>query len=468
MGMEEQKPNGDPGDLPRTVVTSTKRVSFLRELSRREVFQTAGIYAGGAWLLAEILLAVLDRSPFPESVRALAGCVIISVFIAGFPIAVLLAWFFDLTRRGVTREHTLVRPKLTTAIAAMTLLVAVTGAIMWKVNPCGLGRVMGIAVLPCSFYGAADYDHEGSGLAEELNYRLSHVPQLRVPAWPSVSYLAKTIVDPSDLSSALDVGRLVECGMRRSEARVSINLQLYDPGADRNIWADEYEGQASDQLLLIAEAYRDLIGVDALNVGARAGGRIERINKFPTASAEAWFLFQRARHAENMGDHEAALSFHRQAASLDPDFARAHTSIARLLWRSTTVPDLPNTAVRAGLDAAWAHTQRALGLQPKLSEGLAMRRVLLAAGMKDSTGNKDLELAVDPEALHAQIIRLRPSFAEEYLWWAIWLESQGRHDEALSALTVAGRLDPSGRLANRQAITPENEEAVLDSESLSE
>ncbi len=440
---EEQKPGATKNDR------EAGHGSFFEELRRREVLKTAGIYAGGAWLLTEILLAVLDRSPFPESVRALAGCIIVSVFIAGFPVALILAWFFDLSRRGIRRDSSVARGRLGPGIAALALVILGTGALMWQVNPCGLGRILGVAVLPCSYYGAPGHEYQGPGIASELNYRLSHLPQLRVPAWPSVSALAGRIVDPGELSETLHVDRLVECGMRRSEARLSINLQLYDPGADRNLWADEYEGQASDELLLIAEAFRDLIGVDGLNVSARAGGRIENVNAPPTASAEAWKLFQKARLAEDEGRYEDALAIYRETAGLDPGFARAHAGLARLHWMAASQGGLSDADRRARLKAAWIHGQRALTEAPHLAEALAIRRVLMTADMDPGPEAEISFPATDQATLHEQVIDFRPSYAQEYYWWSQWLDSEARAGDASDALEKARRLDPAGKVTFR-------------------
>ena len=433
----------ETGQSPKQVGNTASRSSFLEELQRHEVLKAAGIYAGGAWLLTEILLAVLDRSPVTESLRALSGCVIVSVFIAGFPVAVILAWFFDLTRKGVLHETTSARGNLATALIAMVMVVAATALLMWRVNPCGLGRVLGVAMLPCSYYGAAGFEHQAAGISEELNYRLSHLKQLRVPAWRSTTHFAAKVVDPLELSESLGADRLVECGMRRSEERISINLQLFDADADRNLWAEEYQGQTSDELLLISDAFRDLIGVDALNISARAGGRIERVNEAPTASSEAWILFQRGRAAGNDGDPGAAAIHFRQAAGLDPSFARAHAAVGRQYWLDSQADGLTQKDRTARLNAAWAHTQRALNESPRLADALAIRRVLLAAGVGPSPGPESEPLPTDQDQLHEMIIDLRPSFAEEFVWWATWLDAQGQESEADRARDTARRLDPA-------------------------
>ena len=420
--------------------------SFLKELRRREVFQTAGIYAASAWLFTEITLAFIDRSPMPESSKALVACGLVSVFIGGFPIALILAWFFDLTRRGVTRDQPIARGSNINAMSALALVIVAAAAVMWSVNPCGLGRILGIAVLPCSYNGDPEFDYQAPGVARELNYRLSHLPQLHVPANVAVDYFSERIVDPVKLSTVLGADRLVECGLRRSNERLSLNLQLYDPGSKQSLWTNEYVGQASDELFLIADVFHDLTGAEAINIAARAGSRLERVNLPPTSSSDAWILFQRARQAEALSDFEEALSLYSKVSYLDEDFSRAGAAWGRLLWLSTFSPDFDPkektvlTEVARGLlhDAEIDVTEPA--------DLLANLMYAMASGVLDSSDKTQAGAAVEPEALHEKIISIRPSYTEEYVWWGAWLQQNGRDEEARAAFARAKELDPSGEI----------------------
>ena len=423
---------------------SEQLTSFLKELRRREVFQTAGIYAAGAWLLTEIALTFIDRSPLPESSKALIACGLVSVFISGFPIALILAWFFDLTRRGVTRDQPIARGNGINAMSALALIIVATAAVMWSVNPCGLGRILGIAVLPCSYYGDPEFDYQAPGVARELNYRLSHLPQLHVPANVAVDYFSERIVDPVELSTVLGADRLVECGLRRSKERLSLNLQLYDPGSKQTLWTDEYVGQASDELFLIAEAFRDLTGKHAVNIAARAGSRLEQANSTPTISNEAWSLFQRARQAEASSNMEEALSLFDKAGWFDEDFTRAAASSGRLLWLSTFSPDFdPERKAELTL-AAQSFLHNAEIEAADQADLLANKILVLASGVTESGDKTKPRIFSDAEALHEKIISMRPSYANEYVWWGTWLERNGRNEEAKAAFTRAEELDLSG------------------------
>jgi TolB-like protein len=419
-------------------------MSFVEELRRREVLQTAGLYAGGAWLSTEILLAVLDRAPLSDQARAAAGCVLLTVFIGGFPVAVLLAWFFDLRRSGVVRELPTERRHVTRALAALVIVVVGTAVLFWRVNPCEIGRLLGVAVLPCSYYGEQGSAQQGSGVARELNYRLSHLEDLRVPAWNSIRAAAARAVDPAELGALLGVGRLAECSVRNTGERLAINLQLFDTEVEHALWSHEYEGQTVDELLLLAEAFRGLIGAGALHVDAWARDRIARINRPPTRSTAAWLEFQRALAHEESGDSAEALAALRRALLLDADFARAQAAAARLYRQAALDTAQPEATRAAQLSAAWVHLRLALRADAELAEAVALRRMLLAAGEEppDPAAAGAARESADPRQLHERALLLRPSFAEEELEWSRWLRGEGRAAEADAALARARALDP--------------------------
>ncbi len=411
---------------------------FVRELRQREVLQTAGLYAVGAFLVTEIALAFIDRSPLSSSTQALAGCLLVSLFVAGFPVVIWLAWLFDITRHGIIREKAVARGRRVTAYAALATVVVATGLALWTLNPCGFGRVLGVAILPCSYHGAAEYDYQARGISAELNYRLSHLPQLQVPANSSVIHFSDRLIGPDELAVALGVSSLVECTMRRDQSRMTFELRLHRLNDDTRRWTGEYSGQAADELLLVADAFRELLGTDALGIEALAGIRAKRVNTPPTLSHEAWAAYQRARFIELEEDAEAALALYSKAAVVDPGFARAHAAAARLLWHAALLTDSGPGDESASFDAARAHINRALQAEHPGAESLLMQRVLLASQ----------ETAVE---LHDEIVKLRPGYAEEYYLWGAWLARQGRRDAAEAAYLKASILDPSGEVRRQYA-----------------
>ena len=231
-------------------------------------------------------------------------------------------------------------------------------------------------------------------------------------------------MNPGELALALGVDRLVDCALRRSNSRMTFNLRLYSPEDVDGQWTEEYTGQADDELFLIAGALGDLTDVDALEVLALAGPAVDEINSMPTASHDAWSLFQRAGNAELEGDSDTALLAYRRAAVIDPTFARAHTSAARLMWLASFSPEVAQADAAAMLNAARAHLRQALQEPRVAAETLMMQRELNGPGQ-------------NPDSLHAEIIARRPSYADEFLMWGLWLAGNDRDAEAEAALTKA-------------------------------
>jgi len=421
--------------------------SFLEELRRREVLQTAGLYAAGAWLLTEILLELIDRAPLADSLRARLGCVVMTVFIAGFPVAVTLAWFFDINWRGISRDTTIARGNVRSAVAGLTVVIAATIAFFWYLGPCAVGRVLGVAVLPCSYYGDPDHDYLGSSSAAEVNDRLAQIPQLRVPATPGVERLVASQPDPVDLARALHIERLVDCGVRRTEDTLNLNFELFEPVHDRSLWARDYEGRPEEELSLLSQAVDGLLSSGVLNVEGLDADRVVALNRPATASPEAWELFQRSRRDATTDNPDVSLERLRQAVRLDPGFARAHAEIARRLWRAALAPGTDVERRRDLLTAAWAYSQRASAADPPLAEAVSMRRTLLASAAEYEVSLQQDELLTDQASLHRQAIALRPSFPAEYLRWAHWLDGQGRRGEARVAREQAAELDPASALS---------------------
>lgn len=421
--------------------------SFLEELKRREVLGTAGLYAAGAWLLTEILLELIDRAPLADPLRALLGCVVMTVFIAGFPVALTLAWFFDINWRGISRDTTVARGNTRSAVMGLTAVIAATVALFWYLGPCALGRVLGVAVLPCSYYGDPAHDYLGSSSAAELNDRLAQLPPLRVPATASVEQLAASQLDPVELARELQVERLVDCAIRRADDRLNLSLELYDPADDRSRWARDYEGRPEEEPSLLSQAVEGLISSGALNVEGLDADRVVALNRLAPASPQAWHLFQQSRRDATTEDPDQSIELLRQAVRLDPGFGRAHAEIARRLWRAALTPGTGADRRRDLLSAAWAYSRRASAADPPLAEAVSMRRTLLASAAEYEVPLQQDELPSDQESLHRQAIALRPSFAAEYLRWAHWLEVQGRHEEVTEARERAAELDPARALS---------------------
>ena len=246
---------------------------FLEELGRRRVWRTAFTYAAVVFVLLQIGEIVLPAFGAPEWALRL---LVIAGFL-GFPLALALAWAFDLTPEGIQRtgpdsEDRVSASHLGTTAPRIALLVVtattVLGVGWWAVQDTlqarGLGSPTGmpgmaeasrdpspsiraLAVLPLKDFG--DSDHGGffaSGLQRELVATLSGIAPLRVVSSDSSPTLDLDGMALSTIAGELGVDAVIEGSVFRDGNRVRVTVQLIHGPSDRHLWADSYEGSLDD------------------------------------------------------------------------------------------------------------------------------------------------------------------------------------------------------------------------------
>lgn len=188
------------------------------ELKRRRVYRVAVAYAAVAfvvWQAAEIAVPSLN---LPEWVLTL----VIVLTVLGFPIAVVLAWAFDITPAGVRRTE----PSLATL---------------------DLAGPKSIVVLPFDNISPDEQDrYLGDGLTEELTAKLSKLGHLRVISRTSAMQLKHSDKDLSTIARDLDVQYVLEGSVRRAGDTLRITAQLIDALKDQHLWSESYSGTVED------------------------------------------------------------------------------------------------------------------------------------------------------------------------------------------------------------------------------
>jgi len=425
--------------------------SLLTELQHRQVFKAAGLYVGGAWLATEILLTFIEHSVLSGPTQQTLKSLVIVIFVGGFPPAMLLAWFLDWYKGGIRRERRWRTGSRNALIVAVALLAVSTGVLfaglLWVVNPGQLihEEPLYVTVLPCRFRGNPEDAWQGDAVAREISDRMSQLSLLRVPAWTSVKVISNRDPGPAEVALQLQVERLVDCSVTIESNRFSLNLQMYDPSQDEDEWSKRFEGELSDVLPLIGRATELLVPELAPGISKK---ELRQVNRIPTGNSLAWMEFAQGLQAmasANVPDHINALAHFTSAAEYDPEFVRPLAWIARLHWETsrTLTPgeNASDEEIRAHLEAAGAFTQRALNLDSLSAEALSMQRVLAVERISIQNGKLP-----DQHELHRKIMSLRPSFAEELMWWSEWLESQGNDAEAADIRAQNRKLDPLGSL----------------------
>lgn len=305
-------------------------MSLFSELQRRNVIRVAAAYLAGVWLVLQVADIVLDGFESPAWVMRV---LLISAAL-GFPLALILAWFYELTPEGVRdAESEPIEPtrflgrKIDFVIIGV-LLLAVVFLVVDNYLPERSPNENSIAVLPFLDLSAArDQEYFSHGISEELINLLTRVEGLRVVARTSAFSVAGGGSTVSEIAAALGVRYLLEGSVRRDGSKVRITAQLIDAEHESHMWSENYDREMLDIFAIQDEVAAAII--EKLPV-TLAGGAPERGE--PTNSTEAYALFLRAKNHLNNFRGREAMAAADEAINKDPEFAEAYELRATIYW----------------------------------------------------------------------------------------------------------------------------------------
>jgi TolB-like protein len=231
--------------------------SFIGEIRRRKVVQAAAIYGAVAWGVTEVAVTVVDRLFLPQWVATLA----VIGFVVGFPVAMFLAWTFDITADGIRRTTVASRRGKTSIAVSMLLLVAGTAGLFLLIRPSLEIRETGtvetgimpnsIAVLPFENMGLDPSDRYLSDvLSDELRDQLGRIPGLRIAARSSSIAVMERAVDAKSVSGQLGVALLVEGRLRVLDQKINVSVQLIEGSTGLSMWSRSFDRDPRELLIL--------------------------------------------------------------------------------------------------------------------------------------------------------------------------------------------------------------------------
>jgi TolB-like protein len=265
---------------------------LFEELKRRSVFRGAALYAVVAWLLVQIGEATFEPLGLPDGSQRL----LIILVALGFPVAVVLAWIFDLTPEGVVRtsdespavKHLRTGRRIDFAIIGALLIVV--GLMLWgpERDPVedelpaaapglDLAAVLppenpplpdkpSVVVLPFdNLSGDPDQEYFADGITEDLTTDLARRPRVFVIARNSAFTYKGRAVRVEDVGRELGVRYAVEGSVRRVGDHVRINAQLIDATSGLHLWSERYDRELTDIFGLqneIVAAILDSVGAE--------------------------------------------------------------------------------------------------------------------------------------------------------------------------------------------------------------
>ena len=424
-------------------------VTFFTELKRRKVYRVAVAYAIVAWLLiqaASILFPTFEAPPWVMKV-------FVTGVILGFPVALILAWAFDLTPEGIKRSEEVqptgsVTPKAGTKWTTIIVAAAVLAAalllfqfIRTRKSPVGEPTKQSVstpaldksvAVLP---FENLSSDKENAffaqGIQDEIITTLSRISGLRVISRTSTANYKSAPENLPEIARQLRVSNVLEGSVQKVGDRVHINVQLIQADNDAHLWAQSYNRQLTDIFGVEAEVAKSI--ADSLQATLSPQEKAQVETK-PTSNADAYVLYLRGREYQTrpdnlLQDFKSAITLFDQAVKLDPKFALAHARLsatASLVYHFYEPTETWKQKVQG-------EALESLRLQPNLGEGH------LALGLYHYYVEGDYDAALRELALATQAL---PNDGDVGLYTAAVQRRSGHFAQALAAYRRAEEIDP--------------------------
>jgi len=421
--------------------------NFFQELKRRNVYKVAAAYAVVGWLLVQIATQVF---PFFEIPNWAVRLIVLAIVI-GFPIALVVAWAFELTPEGLKRTEEVDLPARTRTKRYAWVYVVIVGALL-SIGLFLVGRYTApgrvttsgrpeksIAVLPFeNLSGDPQNAYFSEGVQDEILTRLAKIAELKVISRTSTQRFKSAPEDLRQIAQQLGVANILEGSVQKANDQVRVNVQLINALTDAHLWADTYDRKLTDIFAVESEIARTV----AETLRAKLTGTAEHVlASRPTENPEAHQLYLKGRFygsKRTAKDAQKSIEYYQQAAAIDPNYALAYAALAESYWFLAlySYPQLNEVVPKA----------RQLALKAlELDNSLAEPHSIL--GIICNTYDRDF---VCMEREQKLAIELNPNFSEGHRRYGLLLQNLGRFEEARIATRRALEIDPLSPVTNFQ------------------
>lgn len=385
---------------------------FYKELKRRKVIRVGVVYAVVAWIVVEIASVMFPELLLPDwSVR-----LVIALLVMGFPVALVLAWAFEMRPDGIHADTGAPeeKPEESASKEEEPPVPAKEG-------------FDSVAVLPfLNLSNDPENEYFSDGISEELLNRLCKLPQLTVASRTSSFSFKGKDVDMGTVASRLGVDAILEGSVRRSGDRVRISAQLIDGRSDRHLWSENYDRELTDVFTVQDEIAKNI--VDALELSLTPAQRQLIKREEIATDIDAYDFYLKGRYCVERGDVNLGQKMFENAIEVDEDYALAWAGVAdchswRCMWYEVS-PEGKKLADESSL--------KALQLAPGLAEAHASRGYALMANGRYDEAEVAFNTAID---LDCQLYEAHYYAGRAYF-------SQGKFREAADAFKQAVAVRP--------------------------
>jgi TolB-like protein/Tfp pilus assembly protein PilF len=425
--------------------------NFFVELKRRNVYKVAIAYAVVAWLLMQVATQVFPFLEIPNWAIRL----VIMLLALGFPIALIIAWAFELTPEGLKRtEEADRKPTKPSRHKAWIYVVIIAGAI--SVGVFFLGRYtsskQSSAELPAKSIAVLPFDNQNrdpgtdylsDGIPESIINSLSQLSQLKVMARSAVFHYKGKEVDPRKIGNDLGVGAVLMGRLILQSDNLTIRTELVNVSDGTELWGQQYNRKLADVFAVQEEIAKEISEKLRLKL---TGAESQQLAKRPTESLKAFQYYMQGRSVSQTNTREdllAATRYFERAIEEDRNYALAYAGLADAY---SALGVLGYIAPIEGRRKAKEAVRKALALDDNLAEPHAAlgRAYTFFAPYDFSQGDRELRRAIE----------LSPSLAFAHHTLGISLGRQGRMDEALEECLKARELDPLSSIIARNVASP--------------
>jgi TolB-like protein/Tfp pilus assembly protein PilF len=414
--------------------------SFFAELRRRNVYKVAVGYAVVGWLLIQVATQVFPFFEIPNWGVRLA----VLLIVVGFPIALVIAWAFELTPGGIkrTEEADRVYPGRSRGRAwiYVVILAGLLSAGLFFLgrytapneNKIGNVPAKSIAVLPFeNLSHDPDNAYFAEGIQDEILTRLAKVADLKVISHTSTQRYKSSPNDLPQIAKQLGVANILEGSVQKSQDQVRVNVQLINAATDAHLWGESFDRKLIDIFAVESEIAAKV--ADTLQAKL-TGAEQHAISMQPTQNTEAYQLYLKGRYFWNKRtgpDLQKAIEFFKQAIEKDPNYALAYVGLGDSY---ILLSGFGAARPQDSFPLAEAAAKKALEIDDNLAEAHTTLGFSLCVHHFDFAGSiREFERA----------IALNPNYATAHHWFGDGpLLAVGQFDRAIAEGKRALELDP--------------------------
>lgn len=321
---------------------SISKNGLIQELRNRRVFRVAAVYLGVGYAILEASSIIVPMLGFSEVIVK----IILGALVAGFPLAVILAWMFQLTPDGLRRspregeKQTADEKPLTsnTAIVALLTIIVILMAYQSffpsrhmasdQITVAGLDP-KSVAVLPFTpFTKTVEDESFADGVHDDILTQLSKIADLKVISRTSVMQYKETTKLVSDIAGELGVANILEGSVRRAGDQIRIVAQLINAETDEHLWAETYDREYADIFSIQSDVAKKI--ASALKTKLTPEEESYITSRY-TDNPEAWELYLRGKllFDADISNRDTVTKVLAKATELDSEFLLPHVLLAR-------------------------------------------------------------------------------------------------------------------------------------------